>query len=106
MLQGTAVVGSGADSSNIGTIIDGVICMDQEKRKGDKPVPENITRFLNELQILALRRVENFGWRLQFIRRPLFQEPVVVVIDGEGKKIGILEDDGRINMAPDIKIRE
>ena len=61
---------------------------------------------LNELQILALRQMESFGWRLQFIRRPLFQDPVVVVTDGEGVKIGILEEDGRINMAPDIKVRE
>lgn len=80
--------------------------MDREKRKGDEPVPGNATEMLNQMQILALRQIEGYGWRLQFIRRPLFQEPVPVVIDGDGMKIGILEEDGRINMEPDIKVRE
>ncbi len=80
--------------------------MDQEKRKGDNPVPENAAELLNQLQILALRTMEGYGWHLQFIRRPLFQEPVPVVIDADGRKIGILEEDGRINMEPDIEVRE
>jgi hypothetical protein len=36
----------------------------------------------------------------------LFQETVPVVCSAEGDKIGILEEDGRINMEPDIKVRE
>ncbi|MEA2081013.1 MAG: hypothetical protein U9P00_14390 [Pseudomonadota bacterium] len=80
--------------------------MDREKRKGDEPVPDNATEMLNQLQILALRQIESFGWRLRFIRRPLFQDPVAVVADGDGVKIGILEEDGRINMQSDITIRE
>ena len=80
--------------------------MDQEKRKGDEPVPQNAIEMLNEMQVLALRQIESFGWRLQFIRRPLFQDPVPVVVDSDGTKIGILEEDGRINMEPDIKVRE
>jgi hypothetical protein len=80
--------------------------MDREKREGDEPVPDNATEMLNQLQILALRQIESFGWRLRFIRRPLFQDPVAVVADGDGVKIGILEEDGRINMQSDIKIRE
>jgi len=80
--------------------------MDREKRKGDEPVPDNATEMLNQLQILALRQIESFGWRLRFIRRPLFQDLVAVVADGDGVKIGILEEDGRINMQSDIKIRE
>jgi len=80
--------------------------MDQEKRKGDEPVPDNAIKMLNQMQIMALHQIEGYGWQLQFIRRPLFQDPVPVVIDADGKKIGILEDDGRINMEPDIKVRE
>ena len=80
--------------------------MERERRTGQEPVPQNVTELLNEIQLLALRRVESFGWKLQFIRRPLFQEPVPVVIDAEGQKIGILEEDGRINMEPDIQLRE
>jgi hypothetical protein len=80
--------------------------MDTEKRKGEEPVPDNAIEMLNQMQALALRQIESYGWQLQFIRRPLFQDPVPVVIDADGKKIGILEEDGRINMEPDIKVRE
>ena len=80
--------------------------MDKEKRTGEEPVPDNAIEMLNPVQVLALRRIESYGWQLQFIRRPLFQDPVPVVIDADGKKIGILEEDGRINMEPDIKVRE
>jgi hypothetical protein len=69
-------------------LTSGVGGMDREKRKGVEPVP-----------------IEGYGWRLHFIRRPLFQEPVPVVIDGDGRKIGILEEDGTLNREPDIIVR-
>lgn len=80
--------------------------MDREKRKGDEPVPRDAVEMLNTMQVRTLRQIEGFGWRLQFIRRPLFQDPVPVVIDADGNKIGILEEDGRLNIEPDIKVRE
>ena len=80
--------------------------METDKRKGDKPVPDNAAEMLNQLQLLALHKIEGFGWRLEFIRRPLFQDIVAVVVDSGGKKIGVLEEDGEINMNPDIEVRE
>jgi hypothetical protein len=80
--------------------------MDSEKRKGVKPLPDHPEDVLNEMQMLALHQIEGFGWQLRFVRKPLFQEPVPVVFSAEGDKIGILEEDGRINMEPDIKVRE
>jgi hypothetical protein len=80
--------------------------MDSEKRKGDKPVPDRLEEVLNEMQMLALHKIEGFGWQLRFVRKPLFQEPVPVVFSAEGDKIGVLEEDGRINMEADIQVRE
>ena len=80
--------------------------MDSDKRKGDKPLPDDLEEVLNKMQMLALHQIEGFGWQLRFVRKPLFQEPVPVVFSAEGDKIGILEEDGRINMEPDIKVRE
>jgi len=80
--------------------------MDIEKRKGDKPIPDRLEDVLNDVQMLALRQIERFGWQLRFVRKPLFQEPVPVVFSADGDKIGILEEDGRINMEADIKVRE
>ena len=79
--------------------------MDKEKRKGEKPIPDNLNQMLNPIQMSALRQIEGFGWQLKFVRRPLFQEPVPVVYSADGKKIGILEDDGRLNMEVVVPVR-
>ena len=56
----------------------------------DKPVPDNMNDYLNEAQSSELHHIESFGWTLNYIRRPLFQERVVVVISPDGSSIGIL----------------
>lgn len=80
--------------------------MSEEKRKGEKPVPEDIKNYLNQAQIGELHKIEGFGWKLVFVRRPLFQETVAIVTDAGGGSIGVLEEDGRLNLDPDIKTRE
>jgi hypothetical protein len=80
--------------------------MDREKRKGEKPIPDDVDKKLNETQRRALHQIENFGWSLHFVRRPLFQQPVVVVVSQDGSSIGVLEEDGRLNLAADIKLRD
>ena len=80
--------------------------MNDEKRRVEQIHQEQLKSGLNLLQKLALYQVENFGWELQFIRQPLFQEPTAVICSGERDKIGILELDGRINLKPNIKVRE
>jgi len=79
--------------------------MGGEKRKGDKPVPDNLNLLLNDLQKYKLHHLEGFGWHLEFVRRPLFQEPTIVVCSPDGRKIGTLEKDGSVNLNPDIKLR-
>lgn len=74
-------------------------------RKGDKPLPENIQDFLTAEQLNGLRRIESFGWQLKFIRRPRFQKTVAVVISPESNAVGVLENDGRLNLEPEIVIR-
>ena len=77
----------------------------KDKRASEVPVPENLGDYLNEHQLLALRKVEAFGWTLAFIRRPLFQDVVPVLVNDDGSKFGVLEEDGNINMQPDFPIR-
>ncbi|MDT8385967.1 MAG: hypothetical protein RQ736_00530 [Thiogranum sp.] len=80
--------------------------MDREKRTGEKPpVPDDLNKLLQPEQLSALRQIEGFGWQLKFVRRPLFQDPVAIVYSADGTKIGVLEEDGRLNMEPDIKVR-
>ncbi|MCU7878360.1 MAG: hypothetical protein KZQ84_16450 [Candidatus Thiodiazotropha sp. (ex Lucinoma borealis)] len=79
--------------------------MSVENRTGEVPIPENLDEVLNNLQLLALQKAEGFGWKLEFVRRPLFQEVVPVISSPTGRKIGILEENGEINMHPDTVIR-
>ena len=76
-----------------------------DNRKGDKPIPDNIKEVLNNFQIMALQKAEGFGWKLTFVRRPLFQEVIPVITNPSGEKFGVLESNGEINMHPDTRIR-
>lgn len=80
--------------------------MEREKRKGEPPVPANFQDALSPDQMLTLRQIENFGWQVAFVRRPLFQESVIVVATADNKKFGILEDTGELNLQAEIKMRK
>jgi len=80
--------------------------MNDEKRSGDKPIPDHADNYLNVAQQSGLRKIESFGWNIEYIRHPLFQDPIVFVSSADGKSIGILEDDGRLNLKFDIEIRK
>ena len=76
-----------------------------DKRKLELPVPDNLDDYLNDAQLRGLQRVEQFGWHLAFIRRPLFQDIVPVVVSADGTRHGVLEEDGSINMQHELLIR-
>jgi hypothetical protein len=80
--------------------------MSIEKRERQPPIPHNHENYMNEDQQDQLRAIEGFGWKLYFIRRPDFQDPTIVVCNQEGTSIGVLEEDGRLNLDPDIIVRE
>jgi len=61
---------------------------------------------LNEDQVLMLKKMEEFGWKLEFIRKPLFQEVVPVLIHPDKNTVATLEADGTLNIHADFRIRE
>ena len=79
--------------------------MGKEKRKGERPIPDNLEDLLNIMQQITLGEIGKFGWELRFVRMPLFQEAVPVVFSGDGDQIGVLEEDGRLNLQPNIEYR-
>ena len=50
--------------------------------------------------------MENFGWELKFIRRPLFQDVLPVLIHLDSNTFGVLDEDNTLNMHRDLNIRE
>ena len=77
----------------------------RERRIGEVAVPDDIRSRLNELQHQTLARIEGFGWSVGFVRRPLFQDQVVVLFDPSGKQYAILNEDGTLDQASEIVVR-
>jgi hypothetical protein len=77
----------------------------EEVRGSRKALPTDVYYYLNEVQRIALNSLENFGWQLAFIRRPLFVPPMIVVKNSEQSKFAVLEEDGSVNLSPSAKWR-
>ena len=77
----------------------------KERRIDQKAVPDDIKALLTTEQLLTVARLEGFGWSIQFVRRPLFQDHTVVLFDPSGKRHAILEKDGSLDTTTDIQIR-
>lgn len=76
-----------------------------ENRERLPAIPANLQSLVNEVQYLAIRRIEDFGWDLKFVRRENLKTPIIVVSDHAGKQLGVLEADGRLNLQHGLKIR-
>lgn len=61
---------------------------------------------LTPAQLKALETLEHFRWTLKFVRRPMFRDPIPVVVDREGKRYAVLEADGTLNENPGLRIRD
>ena len=68
-------------------------------------IPENLHKVLNPLTLMALRNVETSGWKLHFVRRFGLEVPVPVIQGADGTTIGVLGDDGDLDLEPEIVIR-
>jgi hypothetical protein len=81
-------------------------CIIDRNRRTDRFVPNATLRAqLNENQLMTLCDLERYGWELRFIRRPLFQEPIPVVIDGDRKSFSVIKPDGSLDDHPNLKLR-
>ncbi len=93
-------------NADFDAIFDEVMHSPKEDARGTRSaLPPDIYYYLNEVQRLALHSLENFGWQLEFIRRPLFVPPVVVVKNSGQAKFAVLEEDGSVNLSPLTKWR-
>ena len=77
-----------------------------DKRMGMPPIPPNYEKLLTASQMVALRSIEGFGWSLKFVRREGLPVPIPVITGADGVAIGVIDEDGNINMKPDITIRD
>jgi hypothetical protein len=83
----------------------GVFMQIIEKRNKYVPVPKNLNDYLSEDQKLALKNLRQFGTDVQFVRRPVFAEPTVVLMTADGNTLGFLDNDGNVNTGPRLVLR-
>lgn len=76
-----------------------------EKRNKYVPVPKNLNDYLSEDQKLALKNLRQFGTDVQFVRRPVFAEPTVVLMTAKGDTLGYLDRDGNVNNSSRLALR-
>ena len=79
--------------------------MRKERRSEGNQLPDSLVEVLNEDQLFALPIMEQFGWMVVFIRRPPLQNIVTVLNHPDTARVSILEDDGSLNLQPDIDFR-
>ena len=79
--------------------------METERRSERNQLPESLDEVLTKMQLLTLSKMEQFGWVLAFIRRPLFQEIVPVLLHPDNNTLGILDNDGALHTQPEIEFR-
>ncbi len=77
----------------------------EDLRGSRSALPIDVAYYLNDVQRIALQSLENFGWELAFIRRPLFVPPMIVVKNNAQTKYARLEEDGILNLSPQLKWR-
>ena len=93
-------------NADFDAIFDEVMQTPKEELRGSRAsLPSDVIYYLNEVQRIALQSLENFGWQLAFIRRPLFVPPMIVVKNCEQSKFAVLEEDGSVNLSPSAKWR-
>ena len=68
-----------------------------DRRTKQEPIPGNLEKVLNKLQMTTLLQLEALGWRLWFVRRPLFQPVMPVLYDPSNNFTAIIEEDGTSN---------
>lgn len=75
------------------------------RRQREAETTAGLRAGLTPAQLAALPTLELFQWTLHFVRRPMFQAPVPVLVAPDGARFVVVEADGSINEHPGFKIR-
>lgn len=79
--------------------------MTRDRRKDKGLKQDDVDKILNRKQLNALIECQYFGWKLKFVRTPLFQDAVPVLYNAKIDQIGILDPDGHISIDVKLDVR-
>jgi hypothetical protein len=78
----------------------------RERRNPGNARAAELRAALTPAQRRALETLEHFGWTLKFVRRPMFLDPVPVVVDRSGERHAVLEPDGSVDENTTLRLRD
>lgn len=76
-----------------------------ERRVGLDAIPSDMQSRLTDRQREMLGRLRGAGWAIQFVRRPLYEDQVIVLVDSAGEQHAILQEDGKLIGNPGLVLR-
>lgn len=85
--------------------IDDTAYRNLDMRGTQAPIPSNLDYYLNAPQLHTLHNLESSGWSLLFVRRPLFESPMVVVQSPGAQTFAAIELDGTLDLEPPMLLR-
>jgi hypothetical protein len=78
----------------------------KDRRKDGQPDEARLRAGLNGKQLATITTMEQLGWTLRFVRRPMFQDPVPVMMDRTGERSAVIESDGHANGEHGLTLRD
>lgn len=80
--------------------------MEVERRIGKGSIPDKPAVYLSPQQMVGIKILRKFGWKLDFVRRPVFSDVTPILRNIRDNSMGILEIDGILRISSDIKTRK
>lgn len=65
-----------------------------ERRVGLDAIPKDIKSRMAKLQRDTLAELRAAGWSIQFVRGPLYEDRVIILVDSSGERPAVLQEDG------------
>ncbi len=76
----------------------------ERRAEGDHPEAQ-LRALLNPDQLHRLKAIESFGWRLAFVRKPLFQDVIPVVESADGRQRCVMDAIGQLEPGTVVQMR-
>ena len=88
-----------AEPDPVGAVANG------DERRGSGGRPADLLEGLTPRQLATLDTMAQFGWTLEFVRRPMFLPPQPVAFDRNGQRFVVIDADGQAGEDPSVRIR-
>jgi len=75
------------------------------KDRTQPPIPENIQDYVDADRMAVIEKFEQYGWDLWFVRRPLFQDSIVVLKHQQTGATCIIDENAHVRHEHDLAIR-